>query len=94
MAHGLDYARYQQYLATAAADLQASGPFSLRRLSPAQLEEVAGDGARDRGLRRRWRERLTLGYQEEKSRLADEIEEIFAGVPDEEQAAAACEDAA
>ena len=94
MRHGLDYARYEHYLATAAAELHAEGPFSVRRLSPSQWEEVAHAAARDRGLRRRWRERLALGYYAEKSRLADEIEKIFAGIPDEEESVAPCEDAA
>ncbi len=103
MPDGFDYACYQQYMAVSALDLrliesrslqEARGRWGIRNLSPSQLEDLANVAARDPGLHQRWRERLTRGYQAEKRRLEDEIEESFARIPTNDHASAGYGDAA
>lgn len=94
MSQGLDYARYEQYVADAAGDFEAEGPWSVRRLSPSELEHVGCAGARESGLRKRWEDRLALGYDREKSRLANEVEELFAEIPVADETSGTCDQAA
>jgi len=103
MAHGADYVRYQQYLRSAADDLAVSGVRSLedasvrwgiRDLSAAEFQRLTDAAEQDAGLRERWRERLELGYHREKLRLADEIEDLFAQLPLDQQVTSEREDAA
>ena len=90
MADGLDYYRYQEYVRRATGDLgvvrvqsfeEARVRWGVRNLSPSEFRRLTSTAVQGGELHERWRERLELGYDREKSAVEDDIEGLFARVP-------------
>jgi len=103
MADGLDYYRYQEYVRRATGDLgvvrvqsfeEARVRWGVRNLSPSEFRRLTSTAVQGGELHERWRERLELGYDREKSAVEDDIEGLFARVPADEQVSREREDAA
>lgn len=85
-----DFERYEAFAVRAAADLMvplvdsledAKSGWGLRRLSPADFDELKARAMIDSELHGRWSDFLQIGYDRTKSKMVTDIEEIFADIP-------------
>jgi len=103
MMDGLQYDRYQEYMRRFEDDLgltstrsleDASAGWTMRRLSSSEFDDLVIAMEADPALRDRWLNRLQLGYDRDRARLVDEIEEIFTQPTVDDLTSEAFEDAA
>lgn len=87
MVQKTDYERYTDFISTASAQLRAplldsiaepQEHWGIRRLTRTEFDARRIDTERDSPLRQRWDDRLENGFAREKTRIAEDIEDIFA----------------
>ena len=87
MSREKEFDRYQDYVSRFEADLKATfvgsvekaeAGWGVRRLTRLEFGNLIDAASEDPVLRERWLTRLELGYDREKTRLADEVEDAFA----------------